>query len=69
LLALASLRHALQDRLGIQHSLLLTPLVVVPHQGMLRLRLRRAARSKTGDRQQRNDWAHRGHSIGKSVQL
>jgi hypothetical protein len=36
---------------------------------MLRLRLRRAARSKTGDHQQRNDWAHRGHSIGKSVQL
>ena len=51
LLALASLRHALQDCLGIQHSLLLTPLVVVPHQGMLRLRLRRAAGSETGDRQ------------------
>ena len=69
LLALASLRHALQDRLGIQHSLLLTPLVVVPHQGMLRTPT--ASRRRQRDRRPSatQDRAHRGRSIGKGVQF
>jgi hypothetical protein len=68
-LALPRLRHALHDSVGIQHSLPLAPLIVIPHQRMLRLRLLGTAGGETRNGQQHSKRAHRERSIGKLTVL
>ena len=64
LLALTRLRHALEDRFGVQDGLLLPPLVIVSHERVLRLRLLRCTGGDAGKGETGEQQAHFSQSIG-----